>query len=605
MRKYWILFILISFIAMFSCTDDTSAYLSQDKEDVNVDEVPVDTTKKDTLLPEGQLVPGMHLVKLMVQQGDSLVERRFKYFMPVTLSPDKPISLIFEFHGSYEFDGPDEIADPLANISEANFLCQKAIKENIVICYPAGSVEISNEADTSGAVNWAGDGYTKSLPFVDAMVKYFTQDNEPRVDPNRIYSTGQSSGAIFSFTLALHRSDVFAAITPRVGQSASVEPFPSRAVPVRVFAGEIDDIVQHSAVLTNMTKWAREIGGYFESDMQIDTARYEGYADVTIRSWRGGKADYEIYSLAGIGHGINAGKCLDDMWEFMNSHPLNYNPANLFVSTNIKEIDAQCNQTFEISFNYSEGAEISIDAPQSWNPRIEGKKLTLTAPLDYFGNIEREGTITFTVTSNQATASCEIPFYLNAPKTYFEVGDIYYNEKFEPVGVVCWVNNKNIREAKIINLQEVTTQGSYQTINFGDFGTNFITPDYDDGENNTLLHVQQNATLSKPLNNIQSGLIWAAQYEYKGVGGWYLPAFNELQAISGKLTLINEKLQEIGGESVVNTNKLDAYLSSTVTDASGTKCFHMMNFTSNMEVTQVRENTSYYRARAFKKVIIK
>ena len=144
MRKYWILFILISFIAMFSCTDDTSAYLSQDKEDVNVDEVPVDTTKKDTLLPEGQLVPGMHLVKLMVQQGDSLVERRFKYFMPVTLSPDKPISLIFEFHGSYGFDGPDEIADPLANISEANFLCQKAIKENIVICYPAGSVEISN-----------------------------------------------------------------------------------------------------------------------------------------------------------------------------------------------------------------------------------------------------------------------------------------------------------------------------------------------------------------------------------------------------------------------------------------------------------------------------
>ena len=117
--------------------------------------------------------------------------------------------------------------------------------------------------------------------------------------------------------------------------------------------------------------------------------------------------------------------------------------------------------------------------------------------------------------------------------------------------------------------------------------------------------MQQNATLSKPLNNIQSGLIWAAQYEYKGVGGWYLPAFNELQAISGKLTLIKEKLQEIGGESVVNTNKLDAYLSSTVTDASGTKCFHMMNFTSNMEVTQVRENTSYYRARAFKKVIIK
>lgn len=64
-----------------------------------------------------------------------------------------------------------------------------------------------------------------------------------------------------------------------------------------------------------------EIGGYFESDMQMDTTTYEGYADVTIRSWRGGKADYEIYSLAGIGHGINGTECLDDMWEFMNNHP--------------------------------------------------------------------------------------------------------------------------------------------------------------------------------------------------------------------------------------------------------------------------------------------
>ena len=95
MRKYWILFILIPFITMFSCMDDTSAYLPQERENVNVDEVVVDTTNGDTILPEGQLVPGMHLVKLMIQQGDGLVERRFKYFMPVTLNPDRPISLIF------------------------------------------------------------------------------------------------------------------------------------------------------------------------------------------------------------------------------------------------------------------------------------------------------------------------------------------------------------------------------------------------------------------------------------------------------------------------------------------------------------------------------
>ncbi|MFR7879430.1 MAG: hypothetical protein ACLU4J_25250 [Butyricimonas paravirosa] len=73
------------------------------------------------------------------------------------------------------------------------------------------------------------------------------QDNEPRV-VQPVYSTGQSSCAIFSFTLALHRSDVFAAITPRAGQSASVEPFPIRAAPVRYCRGEDD--AERSIVLS-------------------------------------------------------------------------------------------------------------------------------------------------------------------------------------------------------------------------------------------------------------------------------------------------------------------------------------------------------------------
>ena len=70
MRKYWSLFILIPFLGILSCMDDTSAYLPQDKEQVNVDEITgIDTTATDTVLPEGELVPGMHLVKLNVMQG--------------------------------------------------------------------------------------------------------------------------------------------------------------------------------------------------------------------------------------------------------------------------------------------------------------------------------------------------------------------------------------------------------------------------------------------------------------------------------------------------------------------------------------------------------
>ncbi len=577
MRKYWSLFILIPFLGILSCMDDTSAYLPQDKEQVNVDEITgIDTTATDTVLPEGELVPGMHLVKLNVMQGGELVERRFKYYMPVTLNPAKPISLIFEFHGSYEFEKPGEVADPIAGLNESNAFCQKALKENCILCYPAGVAEF--QADSSGAVNWAGDNYEKSLPFVDAMVKYFTEDNEPRVDPNRIYSTGQSSGAIFSFVLALHRPEVFAAITPRAGQSASTTPFPSRAVPVRVFAGEADEIVNHNAVIDNMTKWAEKIGGYFAADMQMDSTTYEGYADVTIRYWHGGNADYEIYSLAGIGHGISFSECLDDMWDFMKNHTLNNASNNLFVTTSIKEIDAQCGEPFEFEVSCTAGAKVEMDAPQSWNPQFDGKKVTLVAPQDFFGNIERDGAITFSVTLDGETATCEIPYHLNAPKAFFEVGDIYYNEKFESVGVVCWVNSQNIREAKIITL---TGPGKYGTIwwcgNGDGLGLSFDTPDRANGEQNTQAMVNQNKTLSKPFTASDAAFMWAAELG----AGWYLPAIEELAAMAPLVEKLNAGLTAAGGSALSS----QIYSSTTkVLDGASTKTIYTYNFKTKQEV---------------------
>lgn len=602
MKKYWIVALLMLFVGA-SCVDDTSAYDPQQKENVKVDDVKNEQGNGDDEdLPEGKLVPGIHLVKINVTQPDGqTVERRFKYFMPISVDETKPISLIFEFHGSYEFASGVTPSDPLQDITTSNALIQHAIQENCVVCFPAGSVE--KQEDGSGAVNWQYS--EKHLPFVDAMIDYFEQ-RTPAIDPTRIYSTGQSSGAIFSFVLAFERSKVFAAITPRAGQMslASETTMPERAVPVRVFAGTDDDIVQHDAVISNMTTWAEKIGGYFASDMELTTDSFEieGYAKVDTRIWKGGKADLQIYSLQEQGHGISLSYCLPYMWEFMSTHTLDAESAGLFVTSSLKEIDAQCGQTFNFDVKYTDGATFNLSEPKGWTLTVTDKKVTLKAPTNFYGSVARQGNITMTASLNGKTITKKIPFKLQAPKDYFEVGDVYYNSAFVPVGVVCWVNNDNIREAKIINLQEVTTQGSYKTINFGDFGTTFTTPDYDNGEENTRLHVAQNNTLEKPLNNVQSGLIWAATYSYQGTDGWYLPALNELKAINENLALIEEKIKALGGEALYHTATSQAYLSSTVTLNNGSKCFHMFNFTSGKEVTQERTNTSYYYARAMKKV---
>lgn len=607
MKKYWTLLLFFPFL-ISSCIEDESEYSVQGKENVIIDQFESDSTNIDDELPEGQLVPGLHTVTLRVLQGLDSVNRQFKYYMPVSTNSSLPISLIFEFHGSYEFDSPTTVPNPLLDISESHYFNQQAIKENCIICYPAGWPEY--QADSSGAVNWAGENYTRSLPFVDAMVKYFTEDNEPHVDPNRIYATGQSSGAIFSFNLALERPEVFAAITPRAGQSASTEPYPSRAVPVRVFAGERDETVIHSAVIENMTKWATEIGGYFASDMQMDTTTYEGYADVTIRYWHGGKADYEIYSLAGIGHGISSSLCWADMWEFMENHPLDNASTSLFITTDLKEINAQCGEPFEINLSFSQGAQIEMStSPQGWNAVLDqaNKKVSLQAPTDYFSNIDREGVITFTATLGDLTPiTCEVSYYLNAPKSYFEVGDIYYNENFEPEGVVCWVNNSNIREAKIISL---TGPGSYETMWYcgsgNGLGLNFDTPDREDGEGNTQKMVEYNQAQGLGFTSDDAAFMWANELGE----GWYLPAIDELAAIAGNISKINEILPTVGGSVIGTSSTFDALYSSTTEVESGatTKTIYSYYFGSNQEIanqarTPGQEYFGFIAVRAFKKV---
>ena len=593
MKKYRNLLLLIPFLVLFSCMEDESEYSSQEKENVQVDQVTVDTTDTDEELPEGQLGPGLHLVKLKVLQGQDSVERQFKYYMPVSTDASKPISLLFEFHGSYEFEAGEEVPNPISGISETHVLNQKAIKENYIICYPAGWPEF--QQDSSGAVNWAGENYTRSLPFIDAMLKYFTQDNEPQVDPNRIYSTGQSSGAILSFSLALHRPEQFAAITPRAGQSASTDPFPSRAVPVRVFAGEKDQTVVHSAVITNMTKWAEEIGGYFAADMQMDSTVFEDYADVTIRYWHGGKADYEIYSLAGIDHNISVSSCADAMFEFQKNHTLDNAATPLFITTSIKEINAQCGETISFKISYTEGATLGMtNTPKGWDVQLQGNEVILKAPADYFGNIDRKGNITFTVTQGtQAPVSCEVSYNLNSPKTYFEVGDIYYNENFDPIGVVVWVNQSNIREAKIISPQKPGQYGSILYCGNGEgLGLDFQTPDRKNGYQNTQDMLVRNNTFAEPYTADNAAFVWASEYSVAGEKGWYLPAIEELAAANSNLTLINEALTSIGGQALDG----NVYSSTTqVENGAQKKTFYYYNFKTGAEETKLPyDNNSEY-----------
>lgn len=171
-------------------------------------------------------------------------------------------------------------------------------------------------------------GEQKTICLFDADGNYF-KGCTPTIDENRIYSTGQSSGAIFSWVLAFERPEVVASIAPRAGRmnTDNETNFPNRCVPVRVFAGEDDKTVIHSGLVSDVTNWAERIGGYFGNGVVIDTFSIPDYAHVTTRKWNGAKGDIEIYSLKGIGHGVSLKECCPYMWEFLDVHTLDANPG--------------------------------------------------------------------------------------------------------------------------------------------------------------------------------------------------------------------------------------------------------------------------------------
>ncbi len=593
--KNIIVLLIVTLFTLSSCMKDTSAYLAQTKKEVTIDKFNSDSTT--SVSQEGELSPGIHQVKIMVTHDGIESERKFKYFMPVSIDKSKQISLIFNFHGSLGSG-----VNPLENVSMNHPLSQLAIKENCVIVFPAGE-------DNGSAVNWQNTDY--HLPFVDSMITYF-KNHTPTPDINRIYTCGHSSGAIFSFALAYDRSEIFAAAVPVSGQmKLSSSQIPSRVVPIRAFNGKDDNTVLYSAALNNIKTWANTIGGYFTSDATTsDTLRIDNYKPYLTTVWRGGKADIEFFTIVDEGHGVVWNYIVPLMWDFMSNHPKNKISNALYMSSEIKKIDAMVGQTFTSLIKYTAGANVSLQSyPTDWTVSYINDLLTVKAPNDFFASttLNRKGEIVLKAVYNGVSSTLSIPFILNAPKLFYEVGDIEYDNDFKPIGVVFWVNPQNIKEAKIIALNNVTKK-------FGDVGSNFFTPSFTDGYNNTLALIERVKSANLNLDASSSAFIYA--YEYKAsrgmTKGWYLPAVDELKLADQNLTILNKALAANGTSLEITSSAASYHLSSTMvndgTVAAPKKMFYTFDFNTNPNfhgyyiLAQRADNTAFVSTRPIKKV---
>lgn len=599
--------LLVPFLIFTSCMEDKSAYLPQDKEDVKVDEVDPDEGGGEE--PEnpvdGELIPGVHQWKVTVNG----VERRFKYFMPVSINTAKPISLIVSLHSGYELsENAEELPDPLEGITSANNINQLAIKENCIVVFPVGTQgKLTFDEEEKDYICWSKDQYQENIPYIDALVEYMKRCT-PTIDPNRIYATGFGDGAVFSSVLGIHRSNVFAAIAPFAQiRDLKEETFiPSRAIPARFFFAEADEDLKHTDALDRATVWAEKIGGSFPQYMKMSETPLE-ISDynkkVDMRTFNGARSDIEIYTVKEE-KDVSEKYLLPYAWEFFKSHTLD-KPEALFVTIQDSSFVIEKNQTISVPFNYTQGATIDIDYPQDWNITISDKVIHIVGPDFYDPNIENvDGDIILTVTRGGKSVSTKIGYKLVAPLPYFTVGEIYYSDDFKPAGVVAWVNSKNRGEAKIVSL---TGPGAYDTSWFGGnseeqfLGKTFSTPDMNDGKGNTNAMVERNKGIQSPNTASTSAYMWANEYEKNGVKDWYLPAIEEYADFASKLDRINAKIVEFGGRAISGS----IYSSTVTIPKENNKWFYYYNFATKQIEYKETTDTEYFgfiSVRAMKKV---
>lgn len=86
----------------------------------------------------------------------------------------------------------------------------------------------------------AGDHEDRDLQFFDAVLA--TLQKEYQIDENRIYATGHSNGASFTYVLWVARGDALAALAPSAGFSRSARS--AKPKPMLHIAGENDPLVR-------------------------------------------------------------------------------------------------------------------------------------------------------------------------------------------------------------------------------------------------------------------------------------------------------------------------------------------------------------------------
>lgn len=168
--------------------------------------------------------------RLELTVGD--LKREAIVYLPAK-SREAPAPVVFGFHGH----------GGTARNAARTFRIQELWPEAIVV-YMQGVPTPGRLTDPEGKRNgWQhdpGDHGDRDVKFFDAVLASLREKHQ--VDQRRIYATGHSNGAAFTYVLWAARHDVLAAVAPSAGGSRSLRT--AKPLPLLQIAGEKDPLVR-------------------------------------------------------------------------------------------------------------------------------------------------------------------------------------------------------------------------------------------------------------------------------------------------------------------------------------------------------------------------
>ena len=197
---------------------------------------------------------------------------------------------------------------------------QLADKEDFVVVFPTALGE-----PTSWKGAWRGKP-TEDSVFLAELIDLL--QDELKIDPDRVFMTGHSSGGFMSFSFAATHGDKVAAIAPVAGLAVG-RGKPALPVSLISFHGMEDDVVPYEKSPWGTPNAPESAALFAKHNGCGPVARTELKKGlVHLDLWKDGDAGTEValYSIAAGGHGWPRGgrksvAATALIWEFFKAHP--------------------------------------------------------------------------------------------------------------------------------------------------------------------------------------------------------------------------------------------------------------------------------------------